>query len=149
MAVVALITWLVTAAAGFYMLFTWISKGGIREPRSTRFPAPVIFGHFGLAAVGLVIWIIYTINDAEALSWTAFILLLPVAVLGFIMLARWLPTYQASRSAVAVGAGADTEAATAVSAPERHFPIALVAGHGLFAVITLVLVLLSALEVGE
>lgn len=148
MAVAALIAWLITAAGGFYMLGTWIAKGGTRAPRTTRFPVPVIFGHFGLAAVGLVIWIIYTINDADALAWTAFVVLLPVAVLGFVMLARWLPTYQRSRQSVAVGGGADTAAASTASAPERHFPIVVVAGHGTFAVITLVLVLLSALKVG-
>ena len=145
MAVAALITWLITAAGGFFMLGTWIAKGGVREPRSTRLPAPVIFGHFGLAAAGLVIWIIYTINDANALAWTAFILLLPVAALGFVMLARWFPTYQSARRTVAVGGGTDTATATAASAPERNFPIAVVAGHGLFAVVTLVLVFLTAL----
>ena len=146
MAVAALITWLITAAGGFYMLGTWIAKGGTRTPRTTRFPAPVIFGHFGLAAAGLVIWIIFVINDAKGLAWTAFVLLLPVALLGFVMLARWLPTYQATRHAVAVGAGADTKAATASAAPERHFPIVLVAGHGLLAVTTLVLVFVSAIR---
>jgi hypothetical protein len=149
MAVAALITWLITAAGGFFMLGTWIAKGGAREPQSTKLPPPVIFGHFGLAAAGLVIWIIYVFNEATALAWTAFILLLPVAVLGFVMLARWLPTYRTSRQTVAVGSGTDTAAATAGSAPELHFPVAVVAGHGLFAVTTLVLVLLNALEVGS
>lgn len=145
MAVAALISWLVTAVAGFYMLGTWIAKGGTRQPRTTRMPAPVIFGHFLLAAAGLVVWIIFVINDAKGLAWTAFVLLLPVALLGFVMLARWLPIYQASRHAVAVGGG-DTKAAAAAAAPERHFPIAVVAGHGLLAVTTLVLVFLTAIK---
>lgn len=135
MAVAALITWLITAAGGFYMLGTWIAKGGTRSPRTSKLPAPVIFGHFALAAAGLVVWIIYLIADSDGLAWTAFVLMIPVAVLGFVMLARWIPTYRA--------AGATNPP------PERHFPVPVVAGHGLFAVVTVVLVLLAAVGVGE
>jgi uncharacterized membrane protein YeiB len=39
----------------------------------------LIFGHFALAAVGLVVWILYVITDTTALAWTAFVLLVPVA----------------------------------------------------------------------
>lgn len=135
MAVAALITWLITALGGFYMLGTWIAKGGTRSPRTTRLPAPVIFGHFALAAAGLVVWIIFLIADKNALAWTAFVLMVPVALLGFVMLARWIPTYRA--------------AAAADAPPERSFPVPIVAGHGLFAVVTVVLVLLAAAGVGN
>lgn len=135
MDIAALITWLVTALGGFFMLGTWISRGGLRaQPTGSRLPAPAVFGHFALAAVGLVVWIIYLAAGGGALAWIAFILLLPVALLGFVMLARWIPVRRA-------GAG---EAAPA----ERHFPVAVVAGHGLFAVATVVLVLLTALGAG-
>ena len=50
MNVAALIAWLVTALGGFYLLGTWLARGGVRGP--SRFPAPVIFGHFLLAAAG-------------------------------------------------------------------------------------------------
>jgi hypothetical protein len=132
MAIAALITWLITALGGFYMLGVWITHGGHRKNGTTHFPAPVIFGHFLLAAAGLIVWIIYLATDTDALTWTAFVILLPVAVLGFVMLSRWIPTY---RAGLTVG-----------RAPaERNIPIAAVLGHGLFAVITLVLVLLTAL----
>jgi hypothetical protein len=140
MAVAALITWLITALGGFYLLYTWISNGGPRKPSASRFPPALIFGHFALAAAGLVVWIFYVIVDNDALAWTAFVLLVPVAALGFTMLARWLPTYRSRRAAGSV--------ATSTDAPERHFPVAVVGGHGLFAVTTVVLVLLTALEVG-
>ena len=43
----------------------------------------------------------------------------------------------------------ETASPPAADAPaERHFPVAVVGGHGLFAFATLVLVLLTALEVG-
>jgi hypothetical protein len=38
---------------------------------------------------------------------------------------------------------------SAVAPPEQHFPVPVVAGHGLLAVVTLVLVLLTALGVGD
>jgi hypothetical protein len=60
----------------------------------------LIFGHFALAAVGLIVWILYVATDTKALAWTAFGLLVVIALLGFTMLIRWLPTYR-GRSAVA------------------------------------------------
>jgi manganese efflux pump family protein len=144
MGIAALVAWLLTALGGFYLLATWITKGGTKTPRTSHFPPAVIFGHFALAAVGLVVWIIFLIADTRALAWTAFVLLVPVALLGFVMLARWVPTYRA-RATVTAGAG-DRE--TAPAPAERHFPVAVVGGHGLFAVVTLVLVLLTALGVG-
>ncbi|TDD67565.1 hypothetical protein E1293_37880 [Actinomadura darangshiensis] len=137
----ALVTWLITALGGFYMLGTWIARGGARGGTS-RLPVPVVFGHFLLAAAGLVVWIIYLFAGTEALAWTAFGILLPVALLGFIMFARWLAVTRAP-SVRAAGAPGSAQADTP---PEHAFPIPVVLGHGLFAVATLVLVLLTALQ---
>ncbi|MFJ7148903.1 hypothetical protein ACIQVT_11945 [Streptomyces sp. NPDC100445] len=149
MDIAALIAWVVTALGGFYMLGTWIQRGGIRQQQSgtSRLPAPVVFGHFALAAIGLVVWIIYVVADRNALAWTAFGLLLPVALLGFVMLARWIPVYRDRAAAGAAPAAAGPEAEGTVPA-ERHFPLPVVLAHGLFAVVTLVLVLLTALGIG-
>jgi manganese efflux pump family protein len=141
-AVAALVTWIITALGGFYLLATWIRSGGHRQPGTSRFPPALIFGHFALAAIGLVIWIIYVAADSDALAWIAFILLVPVALLGLTMFARWLPTY---RQGALTGAA---QTATASAPAERNFPVAVVAGHGVFAVVTVVLVLLTALGVG-
>ncbi|XRQ05212.1 hypothetical protein ACN3XK_52955 [Actinomadura welshii] len=143
MSIAALIAWLATAAGGFYMLGTWIAKGGTREGGS-RFPVPVIFGHFLLAATGLVIWVIYLFADSDALAWTAFALLLPVALLGFVMFARWLAVTRTPTVRTTTGGPGAAEGAAPA---ERAFPLPVVYGHGLFAVVTLVLVLLTALEV--
>ncbi|MFE7800312.1 hypothetical protein [Nocardia sp. NPDC057440] len=137
MGIAALITWLLTAVGGFVLLGTWVAKGGARQPATTHLPPPVVFGHFLLAVAGLVVWIVYLVIDKTALAWIAFALLVPVALLGFTMLVRWLPVYRA-RSAADVPAPA-----------EQHFPIAVVAGHGVFAVTTVILTLLTALGVGE
>jgi manganese efflux pump family protein len=140
MAIAALVAWLLTATGGFVMLGIWISQGGSKERRSdTRLPPPVIFSHFGLAAVGLVLWLVYVFSDNHAIAWTGFALLVPVAVLGFVMLARWIPSYRA-RTGAAAGAGAG-----ASDLPEQHFPVPAVVGHGVLAVTTVILALLAAL----
>jgi hypothetical protein len=139
MDVAALIAWLVTALGGFVLLGTWISKGGARAPRTSNFPPALIFGHFVLAAAGLVVWIIYLFADSKGLAWTAFILLIPTALAGFIMLARWIPTYRAGTVAAGPGTTSSPEPA------EKHFPVPVVVGHGLFAVTTVVLVLIASL----
>jgi uncharacterized protein YneF (UPF0154 family) len=147
MDIAALILWVVTALGGFLMLGIWIQHGGHRQQQSgsSRLPVPVVFGHFLLAAAGLVVWIVYVVSDTDALAWVAFVLLLPVALLGFTMLARWIPVRRAATTAPTTSAGEGTAAAPA----ERHFPVPVVIAHGLFAVATLVLVLLTALDVGS
>jgi uncharacterized membrane protein len=129
MAVAALITWLVTAVGGFFMLGLWISRGGHRPNSGTRLAPGFVFTHFALAAIGLVVWIVYLVVDKSALAWIAFVLLLPVALLGFTMLARWIPARRSGNA-------------------ESRFPVPVVIGHGLFAATTLVLALLTALGVG-
>lgn len=148
MAIAALITWVVTALGGFYMLGTWIQRGGIRQQQAgtSRLPAPVLFGHFALAAIGLVVWIIYVVADRTVLAWTSFGLLLPVALLGFVMLARWIPVHRDRAAGPAAAATARGGEETVPA--ERHFPVPVVVAHGLFAVATLVLVLLVALGIG-
>lgn len=135
MDIAALVAWVLTALGGFLMLGLWLSRGGARGGGS-RLPVPVVFGHFALAAIGLVVWIIYLVAGTPALAWTAFVLLLPVAVLGFVMLLRWLPV-RGSRG----DAGGTAPA-------EGTFPVPVVAGHGVLAVTTVVLVLLGALGAG-
>ncbi|MBV8541128.1 MAG: hypothetical protein JO063_06615 [Pseudonocardiales bacterium] len=85
--IAALVAWVVTALGGFVMLGRWVSQGGLRQQRGgvTRFPAGLVFSHFGLAAGGLVVWIAYLLTDKNRLAWVAFVLLIPVALLGFII----------------------------------------------------------------
>jgi len=141
MAVAALIAWVVTALGGFYLLGTWIQHGGHRRTAgasNSSFPPGLIFGHFALAAIGLVLWIIYLITDTTGLAWISFGLLVVIALLGFGMLFRWLPTYRA-------GVGGRVAQAVTGGPAERHFPVGVVVGHGLLAVTTVVLVLLAAI----
>jgi hypothetical protein len=128
----ALITWVLTAAGGFVLLVIWLKNGGMNQQEGGRIRSARILTHFALAAIGLVLWIVFVASGSSALAWTAFALLLVVALIGFSMLAIWLA--QRSRSEVA--------------AAEQRFPVAVVGLHGALAATTLVLVFLAAAGVG-
>jgi hypothetical protein len=133
----ALISWVITAGGGFVLLGLWLRHGGMRQRESGRqIRPPLILSHFALAATGLVLWIVYLFSDSDALAWIAFAILVAVAVLGWTMFAIWWRRRQA---------GATVEPASTPGLPaEQHFPVAIVALHGLLAVTTVVLVLLAA-----
>jgi manganese efflux pump family protein len=138
----ALISWIVTAGGGFVLLAIWWSRGGMRQREGRQIRPPLILAHFGLAATGLVLWIIYVANDSDALAWIAFAILLAVALLGFTMFAIWWQRRQAATGPVPVA-----EEGSGGQPAEQHFPVPVVALHGLLAVTTVILVLLSALGV--
>jgi len=134
----ALITWLLTAGGGFVLLLVWVSRGGMRQTESgSRIRPPLILSHFLLAAAGLVLWIIYVFSDNDTLAWLAFAILVVVALLGWTMFAIWL---RRRRTAEAV----ETDRPA-----EQHFPVSVVALHGVLAVTTVVLVFLAAVGVGS
>ncbi|HYZ78655.1 MAG TPA: hypothetical protein VE596_14910 [Gaiellaceae bacterium] len=138
----ALIAWLVTAGGGFVLLAIWLARGGMGQGREggSRIRPPLILSHFLLAATGLVIWIVYLFADKDALAWIAFAILAVVAVLGWTMFAIWLRRRQAR--------GAIAEAVSPATPAEQHFPVSIVGLHGVLAVTTVVLVLLTAIGVG-
>ena len=144
----ALIAWIATAGGGFVMLAIWLSRGGMNQAREggSRIRPPLILGHFLLAATGLVIWIIYVANDSDSLAWVAFVILAIVAALGWTMFALWYQRRQRGRTAAT---GVTGEPGSSDTPPEQHFPVSIVALHGLLAVTTLVLVFLTAVGVGD
>lgn len=131
MGIAALITWLITAVLGATMLVLWVTGGGATAGGTvnTRFVPGVVFGHFLLAASGLVVWIIYLVSGTDWLVWLAFAVLVVVAVLGEVLFVPWMR----NRGEASV---------------ESKFPTPVVYSHGLFAVATVVLVLLVGLGVG-
>jgi len=143
MSLAALVTWVVTAGFGFFMMLRWLRRGGLRPGGSaaTHFPPARVFTHFGLAAGGLVVWIVYLLTGAPLLAWIAFADLVLVAALGGLLVRQW-----ATDGRTAMRAGPQPGAPDLA---EQHIPRAPVVLHGIFAVSTVVLVLLTALGVGE
>jgi hypothetical protein len=146
----ALITWVITALGGFGLLAIWLQRGGLKQSDQPgrRIRPPLIFTHFLLAAGGLVLWIIYLAADKKGWAWAGFVVLLVVASLGFGMLALWLQRRQAAGSPTPATAGASAPLVEGGTPAEQHFPVPVVALHGLLAATTLVLALLAALGVG-
>jgi manganese efflux pump family protein len=124
MSLAALIAWLLTAGSGGYVLGSWIAHGGSlrRLPGTggdTGASPSVIFGHFGLALGGLLLWAAYLVTGWAALAWTSVALLLPVAGLGMATLAAGLPRRRRPAASVRGGpaeaAGLDAGATVASS----------------------------------
>ena len=136
----ALIAWLLTAGGGFVLLGLWVQNGGMQQRGPGRqIRPPLLLSHFGLAATGLVLWIIFVFTDSDALAWIAFIIILLVALLGWTMFAIWWQRRQTT---------AEPAAAEASGVPaEQHFPVPIIALHGLLAVTTVVLVFLATIGV--
>ena len=157
----ALIAWVITAMGGFGLLGIWLRNGGVAAAAQpgARIRPPRVFSHMGLAATGLVLWIIYIAADKDAIAWAAVIVLAPVAILGFSMLAIWIQQRQREPgTAGAPGPTASTAGAVSGSPgavpggvetpPEQHFPVPVVVLHGLLAVTTLILAILASAGVG-
>lgn len=152
MNVTALVAWVAAALGGFYLLATWLQSGGMRQQRRgpTRFPAALVFGHFLLAGIGLLVWLVYLYDDRERTARLALGLITVTALLGFVMLARWL----SGRRRYPVRAGTRTSyGAEVVGLPaeevelpaEQHFPVISVVAHGALAALTVALVLIEAI----
>ncbi|MFG1710873.1 hypothetical protein ACFLIM_47705 [Nonomuraea sp. M3C6] len=125
MGLVTAVTWTIAALAGVYLLYHWLSGGGLRRAKVTRFPAALIFSHPTLAVSALVCWVAGLVTGSRVLAWVAFGGLAVAALLGFAMFTRWL------------GAGRHEKAG-------RGFPVLAVALHGLAGVATFTLVFLTA-----
>ena len=130
MRIAALAVWCTTAAAGIYLLTTWLSQGGLRQQatRITTFPTVLVFAHPLLAVAGLCCWIGYLESSGASLAWTSFWCLCASALLGFVMFTRWLAGRGGRH---ARGAG-------------QRFPVTAVAVHGTVGLTTFILVLIVA-----
>ncbi|MET8053402.1 MULTISPECIES: hypothetical protein [unclassified Streptosporangium] len=128
MGLVTIVTWLITAMVGIYLLYLWLSGGGLRQQATkvTRFPALLIFAHPALAVSALACWIVYVRTLEPAFAWLSFGVLALSALLGFTMFTRWLGGGRHARGA------------------EQRFPMVAVVLHGVAGVATFVLVLLTA-----
>jgi hypothetical protein len=159
LSIISLITWITAAACGLYLVSIWLIEydKDFQSVAATRLPAPLLAGHVLVATGGLVLWITYLLLDDHTLAWYSVIALVLAATLGMTMAIRWISVYRdkraSDRSAVTGGpppvAGAGYSSRLVVAGPpERNFPLPVVIIHGVFAVTTLTLVLLTALRAG-
>lgn len=106
LAVVTLISWLLTAGIGAYMLGTWIASGGVGKQRASRegLSPSVVLGHASLATTGLALWAAYTLTRWAPLAWSAVLVLMPAIGLGLSTVTLLTP-FPAPDSAGRAGAG--------------------------------------------
>jgi hypothetical protein len=141
----ALITWFAAILLGLFMLAVWLIENDVtdRVVAPSRLPVIIIFGHLSLAAAGLAMGVAYLVLGRALFAWAAIGILGGIAALGATMFLRWIPVYRGP--ARMAGPAQPSGGALAVPA-EGNFPVAVVAAHGLLAVLTLVLALLTALH---
>ena len=134
LALAGLGAWLVTAAAGSYLLAGWLAVSGPRRRlravriRATGLTRGFVVGHFGLALTGLGIWIAFLGTRVAALAWVSAGLVILIAGLGMGVLAADLPEPGARR--------------------RGGLPVTVIAVHGTLATTTILLVLLAAIGAG-
>jgi hypothetical protein len=141
----ALFTWMATVAVGLVLLVIWLMEydRDFQSVAATRLPVPVISTHALLGVGGLVIWGFYLVTDDDPLAWTTVADLGVVAVLGLIMAARWVGVYRA------YAAPATMSTSVIAVPPERHFPRPVIVLHGIFAFVTIGLVVYSVFLSGS
>ncbi len=135
MEIAVLVMWVLTAAGGVRLFAGWLSNGGLRRQgtKVTRFPAVLVVGHPTLAVLAFGTWVVFLLTARAVYAWSAFGTLVLVAFLGFVLLTRWLP----GRSGKHARGG------------EQGFPAVAVVAHGAVALLTFVLVLLTAITVSR
>jgi hypothetical protein len=133
--IAALVMWILAAVVGAYLLIVWLADGGLRRQgtKVTRFPMTVVLGHPALAVVALGTWVEFLLTAQTAYAWSSFGVLAVVALLGFTLLTRWL-TGRGGKHA---------------RGAEQDFPLIGVLAHGTVAILTFVLVLLTAIRVSR
>lgn len=89
----ALVSWLITASLGGFMLHTWLARGGLRRESAKPggLPPPLIFGHAAAAVGGLLIWAAFLLSGVRPLAWAAVGLLMAAIGLGLCTVTLWTP----------------------------------------------------------
>jgi manganese efflux pump family protein len=105
-------------------------------------PIPVISTHALLGMAGLLLWGAYLLADEDRLAYATIADLVVAVALGLTMAARWIRVYRTYRHTPRRDASA-TRVVTVP--PERHFPLSAVALHGVLAVTTVILVVVTFL----
>ena len=142
MSAASLFAWIATVLVGLLLLVIWLMEYDpqFQGAAATRLPIPVISTHALLGMAGLILWGAYLLADEDRLAYATIADLGIAVVLGLTMAVRWIGVYRTYR-----GAPRRNPAATQVVTvpPERHFPLPAIILHGILAVTTVGLVLLT------
>ena len=142
----ALAAWLSTAAAGAYLLAGWLAASGAQRRRR---PGGLVFSHFALAVTGLGVWIAFSATGSHVLGWLAVGLIILIAGLGMGVLTAALsqpsPGPAPARALHRPGMLAPRPGARPAAPTRARTPVAVIAGHGVLAATTILLVLLATI----
>jgi hypothetical protein len=148
LAITALVTWLVAGLLGLNLLLIWLRGDGARAGRSHLRPT-VLFGHVALGLAVPVLLVAYLLADRPAgLGGTTAAVPLPASVIGAVMFSPWWLRLRRSLKARAPRPAPPASPGADVLPVERRFSLRVVVAHGLVADLTLVLVVLAALNLG-
>lgn len=90
---ITLVTWVLTASIGAYMLRRLVTRDGLRRQR--RRPGGlsprVLYAHFSLALTGLAVWLSYLLTGWPLLAWFAVGVVMPAIGLGLSTVTLWTP----------------------------------------------------------
>jgi multisubunit Na+/H+ antiporter MnhB subunit len=123
MRVAALCLWIAVFLAGLCLLMVWVFEYDPEFHVRTRVPAQVMASHAVLGMAGLELWVAFLLLS-QPWGWIAVGSLAGAVMLGLVMAVRWLPARRAVPR-------------------DENFPLPLVAGHGVLAVATVALVLIT------
>lgn len=169
MAGTALAFWGLTILGGSYMSMMAL---GLGRPRGTaahsHWPTWLMFAHAGAAVAGAGVWVGYMVTREQWVAWASFVILLLVAGLGDVLFVTWFKDRRAVARAERGGeikrvpdmvprnvppqvegqrmAQVETDATVPVTEMEEgRIPAIAVLAHGALAVMTIVLVLITAI----
>jgi len=171
-----LVSWLATEALGAFMARNWIARGGIRAARQRparpdQMSLPVLAWHAGLNAAGLLCWIVFLAAAAKPAAWLAIVLMAPAIGLGISTVVIWTPYPGPGQHAPASTVLAEPEIKRALHdealtnqlvddflarnlapppprTPGWHLRPLVPASHGVLAIATFSLAVLSAVAAG-
>jgi hypothetical protein len=141
MSAASLFAWIATVLVGLLLLVIWLMEYDpeFQGAAATRLPVPLISTHALLGMAGLLLWGGYLLDDQDRLAWATIADMGLAVLLGLTMAWRWIRVYRTP-------ADPDPSPTTMVAVPpERHFPLPAVILHGVLAITTIVLVVLTAL----
>jgi hypothetical protein len=138
MELAALGFWIATAVGGLYMAGIVLRTGQADSPaRRSNLPSAAVFGHGFLALTGLALWAVHMRADEASTAWATVAVLVLVLGGGAFMFLRWHKDHKESDPAVPL----DEQPLA-----EQQIPPFVVHLHGALAAVTILFVVLTAIQ---